>query len=153
MLCVTKANDDMANSMGYAITTQIDPTGNRCMGVLTKSDLAIPTIVKGMITSEAKSMHVDFKYGWTAVINRNKDEEMAKMSIDEKVHAAQKYFDDEPGYDGVDRKHLGTINLRNNLSSILLKLMNQAFGPILQELLKKQADFSQRFSSLPEPVE
>lgn len=38
LLCVTKANDDLANCQGYKITSEIDPYGERSMGVLTKTD-------------------------------------------------------------------------------------------------------------------
>lgn len=85
LLCITKANDDLANCQGYRITTQVDPTGARSMGVLTKSDLAKSEHVRDMIENQDNN-DVSFKHNWTAVINRNKKEEDSGMSIAEKVN-------------------------------------------------------------------
>lgn len=132
MLCVTKANDDLANSHGLLLTNIIDPTGNRTMGVLTKSDLAKPQIVRTFIED---SNEVNFRYGFTAVINKSKEDQAKGISIEQRITLARTYFDSTPEYQGCDKKFLGTENLRSNLSNILLEKMKNAFGPIQGDLM------------------
>lgn len=102
------------------------------MGVLTKSDLEKPARIREFLDNNGD---VQFKYGYTAVINRNKDDEKRGMSVDEKVKWSRNFFDTQEEFEGIDSKHLGTENLRNNLSKILLKKMQAAFGPIQNTLL------------------
>lgn len=102
------------------------------MGVLTKSDLAKSEHVRDVVINQ-ESNEVQFKYNWTAVINRNKTEENSNppMTIEEKIKLTDEHFANDEVFDDVPKKYLGTTNLRENLSGILINLMRQALDPIL----------------------
>jgi dynamin 1-like protein len=47
ILAVTAANQDLANSEGLKMAREVDPEGNRTIGVLTKVDLMCAGLVFG----------------------------------------------------------------------------------------------------------
>lgn len=78
ILSVTAANTDLANSDGLKLAREVDPEGNRTIGVLTKIDLMdqgtdVIDILAGRI--------IPLKYGYIPVINRGQKDIANNKSI------------------------------------------------------------------------
>lgn len=73
IMCVSNGASDLAGCNGISLAKKCDPEGNRTIGVLTKSDLALPSEIVKALKNEGHT--VKFKNGFHALINRNKKQE------------------------------------------------------------------------------
>jgi len=67
---VSTGNQELCNDNGIKLVKEIDPTGSRTLGVLTKTDISDPVEVLKALRNESET--VKYAKGFTAVINRNK---------------------------------------------------------------------------------
>jgi dynamin 1-like protein len=116
ILAVTAANTDLANSDGLKLAREVDPDGNRTIGVLTKIDL----MDKGTDAIEILSGRViPLKMGYVAVVNRGQRDIDGKKSIKAALDAEREFFENHPSY-AAKAKFCGTPFLASKLNSVLL---------------------------------
>ena len=115
ILAVTAANTDIANSDGLKLAREVDPSGLRTIGVLTKLDLMDPgTDVVDILANKV----VKLRLGFFPVVNRSQQDINQHKSIDQALAAERQYFESHPAY----RHHAaycGTPFLAKRLSTML----------------------------------
>ena len=119
ILAVTSANTDIANSDALKLAREVDPSGERTLGVLTKLDLMDP----GTDASDIlKNKVIPLRKGYIGVVNRGQKDVESDLSIRDGLRKEMHFFRNHPTY-GHDRsleQKLGTKNLAKSLNSILM---------------------------------
>lgn len=115
ILAVTAANSDLANSDGLKLAREVDPEGNRTIGVLTKIDLMdqgtdVNDIMEGRI--------IPLRFGYIPVVNRGQQDINSHKSIKQALDAEKHFFETHPAYSH-KANYTGTVYLAARLSSIL----------------------------------
>eukprot|EP00741_Cyanophora_paradoxa_P020779 tig00021312_g20058.t1 len=116
ILAVTSANTDIANSDALQLAREVDPTGQRTLGVLTKLDL----MDRGTDASDLLAGKlVNLPLGFNAVVCRAQEDIARRKPISEALQAEADFFAARAAY----RPHaarLGSPNLARRLNRILL---------------------------------
>ncbi len=113
ILSVTAANTDLANSDAIQMAREVDPEGDRTIGVLTKLDLMDP----GTDASETlMNRTIPLKRGYVGIMNRGQKDIVDGVSIRHALTKEEKFFKEHPSYRALQHR-LGT--------SVLAKTLNQ----------------------------
>lgn len=118
VLAVTSANTDLANSDAIQLSREVDPTGDRTLGVLTKLDLMDRgTDARGIFSGESADLP-RLKLGYVGVVNRSQADIQDRKTIRQARQAETEFFTSNPAYsDLADR--LGTAFLVTECSKLL----------------------------------
>eukprot|EP00578_Thalassiosira_sp_NH16_P001030 CAMPEP_0181136174 /NCGR_PEP_ID=MMETSP1071-20121207/33043_1 /TAXON_ID=35127 /ORGANISM="Thalassiosira sp., Strain NH16" /LENGTH=335 /DNA_ID=CAMNT_0023222867 /DNA_START=42 /DNA_END=1049 /DNA_ORIENTATION=- len=95
LLAVTSANTDLASSDALKLARELDPRGERTIGVLTKLDLMDPG------TDASEILHnriVPLRRGYIAVVNRGQRDIDADLSIRVGLGNEERFFRTHPAY-------------------------------------------------------
>lgn len=95
ILAVTAGNTDLANSDGLKLAREVDPEGQRTIGVLTKVDLMdegtdVVDILAGRI--------IPLRLGYVPVVNRGQRDIENKKTISSALDAERSYFENHRAY-------------------------------------------------------
>ncbi|CAD7695187.1 unnamed protein product [Ostreobium quekettii] len=172
MLAVTPANADLATSDALRLARDVDPSGDRTIGVLTKIDIMDRgTSVRDILEGDTLRL----KHGWVGVVNRGQADINSKMSMQDARKREREFFDGSANYRHLD--NIGTGFLAEKLSKHLLHEIKKALpsimasikqdiitlerecealgpavmdsrGQMLHFILKRTADFESAFKSL-----
>ncbi|KAK4491037.1 hypothetical protein RD792_001758 [Penstemon davidsonii] len=115
ILAVSPANSDLATSDALQIAKEVDPTGFRTIGVITKLDI----MDKG--TDACKFLLgkvVPLRLGYVGVVNRSQEDIHKNRSIAEAFAYEEQFFEDHPIYNCVSDR-CGIRQLAKKLSQIL----------------------------------
>mmetsp|Transcript_22599 Transcript_22599/g.53413 ORF Transcript_22599/g.53413 Transcript_22599/m.53413 type:complete len:794 (-) Transcript_22599:1916-4297(-) len=115
ILAVTAANQDIANSDGLQIAGEVDPNGERTIGVLTKLDLMdngtdARDILEGRV--------YPLLHGYVGVVNRSQRDIDSKKSMKKALDSERDFLANHPSYSHIAIKQ-GTIFLSRRLNAIL----------------------------------
>ena len=138
ILAVTAANTDLANSDAIAIAKEVDPPGERTLGVMTKLDLMDRgTDARGIFTGESQDVP-HLKLGYVGVVNRAQADINEKKSIQAARDSENSFFEQHPGYSDIADK-LGTQYLVKKCSNMLLKHIQKVLPELTTDLNKLTA--------------
>ena len=119
ILAVTPANADLANSDSLKLAKQIDPAGQRTIGVLTKLDLMdAGTHALDVLTGKAFPL----KLGFIGLVNRSQQDIITNKSMQEAIKSEQLFFQSHPSYRNI-ADQCGSLYLSkqlNNVSPLML---------------------------------
>src|SRR6202000_2667795 len=95
ILAVTAANVDLANSDGLKLAREVDPEGQRTIGVLTKIDIMdegtdVIDILAGRI--------IPLRMGYGPVVNRGQRDIENKKAIQYALEAERNFFENHKAY-------------------------------------------------------
>jgi dynamin 1-like protein len=95
ILAVTAANTDLANSDGLKLAREVDPEGQRTIGVLTKVDLMddgtdVVDILAGRI--------IPLRLGYVPVVNRGQRDIDNKKAISQALENEKNFFESHKAY-------------------------------------------------------
>jgi replication fork clamp-binding protein CrfC len=95
ILAVTAANTDLANSDGLKLAREVDPEGQRTIGVLTKVDLMddgtdVVDILAGRI--------IPLRLGYVPVVNRGQRDIENKKAISYALEHERQFFENHKAY-------------------------------------------------------
>jgi replication fork clamp-binding protein CrfC len=150
LLAVTSANTDLASSDALKLARQLDPRGERTIGVLTKLDLMDPG------TDASEILHnriVPLRRGYVAVVNRGQRDIDADLSIRVGLRNEERFFRTHPVYSR-DRSVLGkcgTINLARNLNSILIHHIRECLPELKIRIANMMIDVQGELDALGMP--
>ncbi|KIV95246.1 hypothetical protein PV10_02921 [Exophiala mesophila] len=132
ILAVVSAKSDLAMQVVTKLAREIDPAGNRTLGIITKPDtLYAGSDSEVAFVKLAKNENIPFKLGWHVLKNRDYDTKDATTA--ERDQSERTFFEDRIWSTAVPLSQLGISNLRPRLSNVLL---NQ----ILRELPNLTSD-------------
>ncbi|EPS98591.1 hypothetical protein FOMPIDRAFT_1051435 [Fomitopsis schrenkii] len=116
ILAVTAANTDLANSDGLKLAREVDPEGQRTIGVLTKVDLMdagtdVVDILAGRI--------IPLRLGYVPVVNRGQRDIDTNKTIGAALDHEKQFFENHSSYKG-KAQYCGTPFLARKLNVILM---------------------------------
>lgn len=115
ILAVIPANDDPANSAGLSAAREVDPEGNRTIGVLTKIDIMdAGTNARKYLCGDSYPL----KLGYIGVKCRNHEENTKGKTIKQALKDENDYFKENPNYKDICAGQ-GIEYLSKKLSTIL----------------------------------
>lgn len=115
ILAVTPANADLATSDALRLAKEVDPTGDRTIGVLTKVDIMDRgTDCRDILLG--KTMRL--KHGWVSVVNRGQADINHKVSMKDARQRERDFFLGHASYK--DLENIGTTYLAEKLSRHLI---------------------------------
>ncbi|APA12569.1 hypothetical protein SS1G_03790 [Sclerotinia sclerotiorum 1980 UF-70] len=126
ILAVTGANTDLANSDGLKLAREVDPEGQRTIGVLTKVDLMddgtdVVDILAGRI--------IPLRLGYVPVVNRGQRDIDNKKQISAALENEKNFFENHRAYKNKST-YCGTPYLARKLNLILMMHIKQTLPDI-----------------------
>ena len=142
ILAITAANTDVANSDSLQVAKQVDPAGDRTIGVLTKLDLMDPgTDASDILNNQV----VPLKLGYVGVVNRGQRDVLNDVGVKDALVRERSFFASHAAYCTMTTS-VGT----DVLVARLAHLLNQQIKRILPALKKRvQVRCSRRFPLVP----
>ncbi|KAG6782894.1 hypothetical protein POTOM_012320 [Populus tomentosa] len=148
ILAISPANQDLATSDAIKISREVDPTGERTLGVLTKIDL----MDKGTDAAdilEGKSYRL--KFPWVGVVNRSQADINKNVDMIAARHREREYFASTPEYKHLAHR-MGSEHLAKMLSKHLEVVIKSKI-PGIQSLVNKTiAELESELSRLGKPI-
>ncbi|OTB07749.1 hypothetical protein M426DRAFT_228549 [Hypoxylon sp. CI-4A] len=144
ILAVTSANIDLANSDGLKLAREVDPEGQRTIGVLTKVDLMdegtdVVDILAGRI--------IPLRLGYVPVVNRGQRDIDNKKPISASLEAEKNYFENHKAYRNKS-SYCGTPYLARKLNLILMMHIKQTLPDIKARISSSLQKYSAELESL-----
>ncbi|KAK1070683.1 vacuolar protein sorting-associated protein 1 [Friedmanniomyces endolithicus] len=144
ILAVTAANTDLANSDGLKLAREVDPEGQRTIGVLTKVDLMdegtdVVDILAGRI--------IPLRLGYVPVVNRGQRDIEGKKPISAALEAERNFFENHKAYRN-KASYCGTPYLARKLNLILMMHIKQTLPDIKARIQSSLQKYSQELTSL-----
>lgn len=114
VLAVTPANIDLANSDGLKLAREVDPEGQRTIGVLTKIDLMdagtdVVDILAGRV--------IPLRLGYVPVVNRGQRDIESKKAISAALEHEKNFFENHKSYRN-KHQYCGTPYLARKLNMV-----------------------------------
>lgn len=127
ILAVTAANQDLANSDGLKLAREVDPEGQRTIGVLTKVDLMdegtdVVDILAGRV--------IPLRLGYVPVVNRGQRDIENKRAISYALEHEKNFFESHKAYRN-KASYCGTPYLARKLNLVGLFLFAVIIGVLL----------------------
>ncbi|KAK5193532.1 hypothetical protein LTR99_007084 [Exophiala xenobiotica] len=119
ILAVVSAKSDLAMQVITKLAREIDPHGDRTLGVITKPDLLFAgSDSENTFVKLAKNENIVFKLGWHVL--KNRDYDTRETTREQRDAAEKKFFQGRVWSSALSQTHLGVENLRPRLSRVLL---------------------------------
>ncbi|GAB7360735.1 hypothetical protein MBLNU230_g0610t1 [Neophaeotheca triangularis] len=144
ILAVTAGNTDLANSDGLKLAREVDPEGQRTIGVLTKVDLMddgtdVVDILAGRI--------IPLRLGYVPVVNRGQRDIENKRAISSALEAEKQFFENHKAYRN-KASYCGTPYLARKLNLILMMHIKQTLPDIKARISASLQKYSSELSGL-----
>ncbi|KAG7086544.1 vacuolar protein sorting-associated protein 1 [Marasmius oreades] len=144
ILAVSPANVDLANSDGLKLAREVDPEGNRTIGVLTKIDLMdVGTDVVDILAGRI----IPLRMGYVPVVNRGQRDIDSAKSIAKALDAERDFFENHPSYKG-KAQYCGTPFLTRKLNMILMHHIRATLPDIKARITQQLQKYSAELQSL-----
>lgn len=130
ILCVVPATEDFANCEAIKCAKEVDPSGNRTIGVVTKLDIC-PYDVTDKLKGDGRN--VSLKLGFIGVRNKPHNESFETIKKLRKDEAM--YF--ENNYAFLEHKYWGMETLINKVVRIQAEFVDEAIPKIKKQLEEK----------------
>ena len=149
ILCVIAANSDIATSDGLMLAKEIDTSGSRTIGVLTKLDIMdAGTDARRVLLNE----EIPLKLGYVGVKNRSKQDLINKLSMAETSRKEREFFKSHPAYKNLPAGHLGTDVLINKLTKIYFRIIRENLPRIIKAINDRVKTAEEELQSLGQPM-
>ncbi len=135
----------MTTSEALKISQDLDPTGIRTIGVLTKIDIMDPgTNAKKMLLGQ----EVSLRLGFVGVRNRSQQEINDKISVQQSLALEKKFFSTHPVYSSLPKSNTCTEQLSSKLTRVLFAHIKHNLPEIIKEIQDKIKDVEERLHDL-----
>lgn len=143
ILAVSPANVDLVNSESLKLARQVDPTGKRTIGILTKLDL----MDHGTNALDILSGRVyPLKLGFIGVVNRSQQDIQGNKSMSDALQAEREFFRMHPAYRNIASR-CGTQYLAKTLNTTLMGHIRERLPDIKARLNTLMGQTQQELSS------
>ncbi|RMJ12108.1 Vacuolar protein sorting-associated protein 1 [Fusarium kuroshium] len=144
ILAVTAANQDLANSDGLKLAREVDPEGQRTIGVLTKVDLMDEgTDVIDILSNRV----IPLRLGYVPVVNRGQRDIDNKKAINQALEAEKNFFENHKAYRNKS-SYCGTPYLARKLNLILMMHIKQTLPDIKARITSSLQKYTAELESL-----
>ncbi|KAJ5461996.1 Vacuolar protein sorting-associated protein 1 [Penicillium daleae] len=144
ILAVTAANQDLANSDGLKLAREVDPEGQRTIGVLSKVDLMdegtdVVDILAGRI--------IPLRLGYVPVVNRGQRDIENKRPIAYALENEKNFFENHKAYRN-KASYCGTPYLARKLNLILMMHIKQTLPDIKARISSSLQKYTSELAQL-----
>jgi hypothetical protein len=147
ILSIIPATIDVESDMGLGLIKLYDPNFSRTIGVLTKVDMLKDSNVENFLGNRI-SKNLQLGYGYFVVRNRS-SEEMKSMSVKDGYALESKFFAETEPYKTSEHKNrMGSVNLGNKLSEILLAHLRACLPDVMNEIKNKDCEIEKQLDEL-----
>ncbi|CAJ0554164.1 hypothetical protein HG530_007387 [Fusarium avenaceum] len=144
ILAVTAANQDLANSDGLKLAREVDPEGQRTIGVLTKVDLMDEgTDVIDILSNRV----IPLRLGYVPVVNRGQRDIDNRKAINQALEAEKNFFENHKAYRNKS-SYCGTPYLARKLNLILMMHIKQTLPDIKARISSSLQKYTSELESL-----
>jgi len=129
ILAVSPANADIATSESIKLARQVDPEGNRTLGVITKLDL----MDKGTDAQNIlEGKTIKLKLGMIGVVNRSQQDILDNKSIEDALKSEKEFI--ERNYPSL-RDRMGSEYLAKRLQGLLMGHIKKTLPDLMVTLI------------------
>ncbi|KAI0648311.1 Dynamin central region-domain-containing protein [Trametes meyenii] len=144
ILAVTAANTDLANSDGLKLAREVDPEGQRTIGVLTKVDLMdqgtdVVDILAGRV--------IPLRLGYVPVVNRGQRDIETNKPISSALEYERKFFETHQSYAN-KAQYCGTPFLARKLNVILMAHIRATLPDIKARITQQSQKYNAELQTL-----
>eukprot|EP00301_Raphidiophrys_heterophryoidea_P017922 c2920_g1_i1.p1 GENE.c2920_g1_i1~~c2920_g1_i1.p1 ORF type:complete len:750 (+),score=179.65 c2920_g1_i1:84-2333(+) len=148
ILAVSSANTDLANSDALKIAREVDPAGNRTIGVITKLDLMdAGTDAMDMLMGRT----IPLRLGFIGLVNRSQQDINNKKDIKRSLEDERLFFERHPIYRTIAAK-CGTQFLSRRLNTLLLTHIREVLPDIRSRVAQNMAELQTELLEYGDPV-
>ncbi|XP_070544281.1 interferon-induced GTP-binding protein Mx3-like isoform X4 [Ptychodera flava] len=152
ILCVIPCNVDIATTEALKMAQEVDPSGSRTLGVLTKPDLVDlgtePNVVK-----IAQNKVIPLKKGYTVIKCRGQKNVESKQPLDEAMDEEDRFFKEHRIYNVLYHERCaGTRVLANKLTSELVEQIRKSVPQLQRGIKDKLEETKQELVALGDTV-
>jgi interferon-induced GTP-binding protein Mx1 len=142
ILCVVPAMDDFANSEAIKMSKEIDPDGERTIGVITKIDICQDDITDKI---KGSGRNVSLKLGFVAVKNRGPKEN--DFTTKELRKSENSFFEHSAFYNSLEHNYWGMGHLIDKIVQLQSQTIDAYLPKIVDTLNKNAQNIREELSS------
>ncbi|KAI1802116.1 dynamin family protein [Daldinia bambusicola] len=151
ILAVVSAKNDFANQVILNLAQEVDKTGSRTIGVITKPDTLVPgSGSESLYISLAKNGQVNFDLGWHVLKNLDSETQKGSSLLSQR-NAEEARFFSKGVWKNLSPSMLGINELRKKLSNILLRQIALELPSLVKEIDVKLKNSREQLEELGEP--
>ncbi|KAI1468997.1 dynamin family protein [Daldinia caldariorum] len=151
ILAVVSAKNDFANQVILNLAQEVDKTGSRTIGVITKPDTLVPgSGSESLYISLAKNGQVNFDLGWHVLKNLDSETQKGSSLLSQR-NAEEARFFSKGVWKDLSPSMLGINELRKKLSNILLRQIALELPSLVKEIDVKLKSSREQLEELGEP--
>jgi dynamin 1-like protein len=136
ILAVTPANDDIANSDSLRLAREVDPMGDRTIGVITKVDLMDSgTDCRAVLQNRIYPL----KLGYIGVVNRSQSEIDRRLPVEQARKKEREFFDGSRDYSDIADR-CGSTYLVSLLNQQLMEHIRTCMPALRQRIQSMLAE-------------
>mmetsp|Transcript_40638 Transcript_40638/g.97396 ORF Transcript_40638/g.97396 Transcript_40638/m.97396 type:complete len:703 (+) Transcript_40638:17-2125(+) len=148
ILAVTAANTDLANSDALRIARDVDPQGERTIGVITKIDI-MDEGTDALEMLEGKMYPL--KHGYIGVVCRSQKDIQAKRTIRQAVDKEMDFLSKHPAYRTIYPR-CGTKYLATTLNRVLVNHIRETLPEFKSKIVKLLTSAEQELQGYGDPI-
>ncbi len=148
ILAIVSAKNDYANQIILKLAKEVDKSGHRTLGIVTKPDtLSVGSESEAAFVDLAKNEDVTFRLGWHVLKNRSY--ETRDISTEER-NAAEAEFFSAGVWKDLPRSMVGITLLQARLSKVLLNQIKAELPTLVEDIENGVADATKHLEKLGE---
>ena len=149
ILCVVSANSDIDTNDGLMLAKEIDTSGSRTLGVITKLDIMDEgSDVRNLLLNE----EIPLKFGYVGVKNHSKKDLVGGLSVEASSEIEREFFKYHQLFKKSPSDLLGTEILINKLSKLYFRLIKENFPRITNSIINRIKSAEEELRSLGQPI-
>ncbi|XP_038721070.1 dynamin-related protein 1C-like [Tripterygium wilfordii] len=148
ILAISPANQDIATSDAIKLAREVDPTGERTFGVLTKLDL-MDKGTNAVDVLEGRSYRL--QHPWVGIVNRSQADINKNVDMIVARRKEREYFETSPEYGHLARK-MGSEYLAKLLSQHLETVIRQRIPSIIALINKTIDELNAELDRIGRPI-
>ncbi|KLJ11831.1 hypothetical protein EMPG_13014 [Blastomyces silverae] len=145
MLTIVPANVDIATQEILEMAKEVDPHGERTIGVLTKPDL-VDKGTEQKVIDLLEGKKSSWKMGWSLV--RNPGQQDLDDGTQDRAKTEENFFRTKSPWNTIDEDKVGINSLRGRLQEILTMHIRREFPHVKSEISKALTHKKDKLSSL-----
>ncbi|KAL8816282.1 MAG: hypothetical protein Q9191_008359 [Dirinaria sp. TL-2023a] len=146
ILAVISAKNDYANQIVLKLAKEVDASGNRTLGIITKPDtLSVGSESEAAFMELARNEDVKFRLGWHVLKNRSYE---TRDNSTEERNTAETEFFDQGMWKTLTRSMVGIAPLRGRLSKVLLEQITAELPMLVNDIQEAVEVSEERLSKL-----
>ena len=149
ILCVIPANIDVSTSDGLKLAREVDPNGDRTIGVITKIDIMDRgTNAKKVLLNQ----DIPLKLGYVAIKNRCQADIQEKKTVKVSLNEEKKWFEKHPVYSTISSEYWGTESLTFKLVKLLYTHIKKCLPTLMKQIDEKVNSATKELGDLGIPL-